>query len=126
MADANALRERSRRFALDVIRLCLKLGSDDLGRLVRPQLLRAGTGIATNHRAAGRARSTREFASRLGIVVEEADEAEFWLNALQELKYGPADQVATLHQESVELRAIFSRSRTTVLTRLRQAESISS
>lgn len=117
---ANELRERSRRFALDVIRLCLKLGHDDLGQLVRPQLLRAGTGVATNHRAAGRGRSNKEFASRLGVVVEEADESEFWLDALRELKYGPTDVVNRLHQESVELRAIFSKSRSTVLDRIKR------
>jgi len=117
---ANELRERSRRFALDVVRLCLALGHDDLGRLVRPQLLRSGTGVATNHRAAGRARSTREFASRLAIVVEEADESEFWLDALRDLGYGPIDVVNRLHQESIELRSIFSASRSTVLARLKR------
>lgn len=119
--NANELRERSRRFALEVIRLCLKLGHDDLGQLIRPQLLRAGTGVATNHRSAGRARSNKEFASRLGVVVEEADESEFWLDVLRELKYGPADIVGSAHQEAVELRAIFSASRSTVLRRLKQA-----
>ena len=116
--NANELRERSRRFALDVVRLCLKLGHDDLGQLIRPQLLRAGTGVATNHRAAGRGRSDKEFAARLGVVVEEADESEFWLDALRELKYGPPADVGRLHQESVELRAIFSASRTTMLKRI--------
>ena len=118
--NANELRERSRRFALEVVRLCLKLGHDDLGQLIRPQLLRAGTGVATNHRAAGRARSDKEFAARLGVVVEEADESEFWLDALRELNYGPAADVGRLHQESVELRAIFSASRTTMLNRIQK------
>lgn len=106
---------------MDVVRLCLKLGQDDLGRLIRPQLLRAGTGVATNHRAAGRARSDKEFAARLGVVVEEADESEFWLDALRELNYGPPGDVGRLHQESVELRAIFSASRTTMLKRIQKA-----
>ena len=120
--NANELRERSRRFALNVVRLCLKLGHDDLGQLIRPQLLRAGTGVATNHRAAGRGRSNKEFAARLGVVVEEADESEFWLDALRELNYGPSADVGRLHQESVELRAIFSASRTTVLTRMKESK----
>ena len=119
--NADELRARSRRFALDVVRLCLKLGQDDLGRLIRPQLLRAGTGVATNHRAAGRGRSDKEFASRLGVVVEEADESEFWLDALRELNYGPIADVGRLHQESVELRAIFSASRSTMLTRIKKS-----
>ena len=104
-----------------MVRLCLKLGQDDLGRLIRPQLLRAGTGVATNHRAACRARSKKEFASRLGVVVEEADESEFWLDGLHELNYGPMIDVKRLQQEAVELRAIFGKSRATVLRQLNEA-----
>jgi four helix bundle protein len=82
------LKARTRRFALGVIDLCLKLGSDDLAKLVRPQLLRAGTGVAANHRASTRCRSSREFASKLLIVVEEADESEFWLDVLETRRAG--------------------------------------
>ena len=114
---ADELKERTRRFALDIIELCLKLGNDDLGRLVRPQLLRAGTGVATNYRAACRSRSRREFGSKLGIVVEEADESELWLDVLATRQYGPPDLVARLRGEAMELRAIFATSRATVVSR---------
>jgi N-carbamoylputrescine amidase len=70
-------------FALEIIDLCLSLGSDDLARLIRPQLLRSGTGVATGYRAACRSRSPREFASRMATVTEEADESELWLDILQ-------------------------------------------
>jgi four helix bundle protein len=98
---------------MDIIRSCLQLGCDDLGQLIRPQLLRAGTGVATNHRASHRARSGREFISRISIAIEEAEESEFWLGAVLELKYGPQDEAARLHRESDELLRIFAKSRST-------------
>jgi four helix bundle protein len=114
------LKARTRQFALDVIDLCLKLGSSDLARIVRPQLLRAGTGVAANHRAAARCRSSREFAARLAVVVEEADEAELWLDVLETRQFGPQEAVRTLRRESQELRAIFVASRRTVLKRIKK------
>ena len=117
--DANELRARTRQFALDVIDLCLLLTADDLEQLVRKQLLRAGTGVASNYRAATRARSKREFCSRLAVVVEEADESEFWTDILQAKRRGPAALVATLNDEAAQLRAIFASSRTTTLSNLR-------
>jgi four helix bundle protein len=114
-----ALRNRSRQFALDAIELCVALGHDEIGQLVRPQLLRAATGVAANYRAARRARSAREFASRLAVVVEEADEAEFWLDVLVTRKRGAPPMAAALHAESKQLRAVFSASRRTVLSKLR-------
>jgi four helix bundle protein len=114
------LRQRSKRFALDVVRFCLKLGSDDLGRLIRPQLLRAGTGVASNHRSACRGRSDREFASRLAVVIEEADEAQLWFEIVIDLKYGPTDSARRQLQEAEELTAIFGASRRTVLAKIRR------
>jgi four helix bundle protein len=113
------LRNRSRQFALDTIDLCAALGHDEIGGLVRPQLLRAATGLAANYRAACRARSAREFASRLAVVVEEADEAEFWLDVLVTKKRGAPASTTALHAESKQLRAVFSASRRTVLAKIR-------
>jgi four helix bundle protein len=114
------LRQRSKRFALDVVRFCLTLGSDDLGRLIRPQLLRAGTGVATNHRAACRGRSEKEFASRLAVVIEEADESQFWFEVAIELAYGPKEAAQRLCKEAEELTAIFVASRRTVLAKIKR------
>jgi four helix bundle protein len=114
------LRQRSHQFALAVVQLCLDLDPGALARLVQPQLLRSGTGVATNYRAACRARSSKEFASRLAIVVEEADESEFWLSVLLHQKFGPPQRTSTLRTEAAELRAIFSASRRTVLDRLKR------
>jgi four helix bundle protein len=120
------LRARTRQFALDVIELCLRLGREDLGRLICPQLLRAGTGVAANHRAAGHSRSRREFVARLSVVIEEADESELWLDFLETRRYGPADTVHRLRREASELRAIFSASRTTAARRLRARRQLAS
>jgi four helix bundle protein len=117
------LRTRTRRFALDVIALCAHLGHDDLGRLIRPQLLRAGTGVAANHRAAGHSRSRREFVARLSVVIEETDETELWLDFLETLGYGPLELVRRLRTEAVQLRAIFSASRATAAAKLQKRRS---
>ena len=114
------LKARARQFAMDVIDLCLNLGTDDLARLVRPQLLRACTGLAANYRAAGRSRSRREFISKLGLVIEEADESELWLDVLETKKCGPQEAVSRLRREAHELRAIFAASRRTALERIRK------
>jgi len=94
------LRLRTRQFALDVIDLCLRLGTGDLAQLIRPQLLRAATGVAANHRAASRGRSRREFISRLKVVIEEADESELWLDVLEAKRHGPPELVRRLRQRS--------------------------
>src|SRR5262245_27507840 len=107
------MKARTRDFSIEIVGLCLTLGNDDLGRLVRPQLLRSGTGVATNYRATCRARSDNEFASRIGIVVEESDESEFWLDVLTVFKRGDARIVATLRREAEELRAMTASARAT-------------
>jgi four helix bundle protein len=112
------LRARSRQFALDVIDLCLKLDNEPVGNLIRPQLLRSGTGVASNYRAASRGRSDREFVAKLGVVIEEADESELWLDVLETKRRGPAEVVSRLRVEAGELRAIFSASRSTALANL--------
>jgi four helix bundle protein len=84
-------------------------------RIIRPQLLRAGTGVATNNRAAGRSRSGKDFIAKVGVVVEEADESEFWLDVLQTRGYEPAGPIKTLRAEAAELVAIFVSSRQTAI-----------
>jgi four helix bundle protein len=118
---ADELRGRTRQFALDVIALCLTVGSNDVARTIKAQLVRSATGVASNYRAACRSRSAREFASRLAVVVVEADESELWLDLLEANRFGPAPGVGRLRQEAVELRAILARSRSTTLDRLRAA-----
>src|SRR5262245_60672922 len=118
--NRDQLQARSRAFSMDIIALCLTLGIDDLARLIRPQLVRAGTGVTTNYRAACRGRSDREFASKLATVVEESDESEFWLDVLQVFERGDVKTVARLRQEATELRAIMASARSTTLERIQR------
>src|SRR2546425_11852536 len=92
------LRERTKAFALDIVRLVQRLPRDRAADVIGRQLLRAGTSVAANYRSARRARSRREFLAKLGVVEEEADESVFWLDLLTEAGVGgPAPSVALRH-----------------------------
>lgn len=70
------------------------------------QLLRAGTAVGANYRAARRARSTAEFVAKLGIVEEECDETQYWIELLVALDFVKSHRVAELQSEADELLAI--------------------
>ena len=80
------MRERTKQFALQVIALSDKLPNRESARVINRQLLRSATSVAANFRAACRGRSKAEFYSKVCIVVEEADETQFWLELLDESK----------------------------------------
>ena len=77
------------------------------GWAIGKQLIRAGTAVGANYRAACRGRSKAEFAAKLGVVVEEADECGYWLELIMDGELLPRPQVEPLHQEANELTAIF-------------------
>jgi four helix bundle protein len=118
------LRDRAKRFAIGIVKLCRGLPALWHVRVIGRQLLRAGTSVAANHRACGRARSDREFCAKMGIVVEEADESQLWLELLAVA--GPSVRGAEydrLLKEAGELTAIFTASHRTARENLRkQAE----
>ena len=105
---AEELKERTRRFAIDVMALVDTLPKTPEGDVVGRQLLTAVTGVAANYRSACRARSHREFTARIGVVLEEADEAELWLTVVRDRRMSASDTVPRLCDESTQLRAIFS------------------
>ena len=74
------------------------------------QVVRSGTAIGSNYRAAGRARSRTEFIAKLGVVVKEADETEHWLDLLDSCDLCRGQELVWLRRESAELRAIFTKS----------------
>src|SRR5436305_391415 len=78
------LKARTRQFAIRIIRLYKSLSHNEESRVIGRQLLRSGTSIGANYRAACRGRSKAEFIAKLGIVLEEADETVFWLELLPE------------------------------------------
>src|SRR5690348_15676020 len=100
------LRQRTKRFALDIIKLTEQLPRDQTCRVLGGQLLRCGTSVGANYRAVCRAKSNADFISKFGTVEEEADESAYWLELLVDsgkLKLKPA---APLLQEADELTAI--------------------
>src|SRR2546426_4689830 len=107
------MRGRTKQFALRIVRLFQALPRRDEARILARQLLRSGTSVAANYRAAGRARSKAEFISKR--VIEEADETVFWLELLVEAGILPENRVKDLLGEANELPAIFAASRATAM-----------
>jgi four helix bundle protein len=116
------LRIRTKRFALEAIQLCRKLPKSEEARLIGRQLIRAATSIAANYRAVGRARSRAEFIAKLGTVVEEADEAVFWIEMLLEAGVVPSPVVRKILSEANRLVAIFAASQRTARRRSRSPD----
>ena len=112
------LRKRTMAFAVAVFRFCRTLRRDDETWDVVRQLRRSATSVGANCRAARRAPSDAVFLAKTATVIEEADEAGFWLEFLVEVELAARPQVAALLKESSELVAIFTASRKTVEARL--------
>ncbi len=104
------LRLRTKKFALTIIYFYRRLPRNAEAYIIGKQLLRAGTSVAANYRAVQRARSKPEFLAKLGIVVEEADEAQFWLELLRDSHLVQPEEVESLQREVTELVAIFTAS----------------
>src|SRR3954466_1830578 len=110
MTNPDELRARTKKFALRVIKLYRSLPSGRDAQILGQQLMRSGTSVGANYRAACRARSKAEFIAKLGIVVEEADESVFWLELLIETDIVKHDRMDNLLLEANELLAIFAAS----------------
>ncbi|MFW6154275.1 MAG: four helix bundle protein [Planctomycetota bacterium] len=108
--DKRELMARSKRFGLRVMKLVDALPRTTSGRAIVNQLVRSGTAVGANYRSACQGRSRADFISRLGIVVEEADECIYWLELIADGGLLPRSQVQSVHQEARELTAIFTAS----------------
>src|SRR4030065_2666409 len=107
MMKHDNLKERTKQFALRIIRLVESLPKGRTSDVIGRQLLRSGTSVAANYRAACRARSTAEFISKMGLVEEEADESIFWMELLVDAKIMEKKLLSDLMNEAGELLAIF-------------------
>jgi four helix bundle protein len=108
--QAEQLRARTKQFAIRIVRLFKCLPKTDEARIIGKQVLRAGTSVAANYRAVNRARSRAEFISKMGVVVEEADETVFWLELLVETGIVNMTRLGNLLTEANEILAIFAAS----------------
>ncbi len=101
------LKARCKQFSLRAMRLVRALPEDRISRTIANQLVRSGTSVAATYRAACLARSPADFASKVGIAVEESDESALWMELIIEDNILPTKQVESLLQEANELTAIF-------------------
>jgi four helix bundle protein len=107
------MRQRTKQFALRVMNLVDALPNTVRGRCIANQLVRSGTSVGANYRAVCRARSRKEFVSKLGVVVEEADESAFWMELIAESGLMTAKRVGDLLREANEIVAITAKARKT-------------
>ncbi|MBI5304812.1 MAG: four helix bundle protein [Chloroflexi bacterium] len=115
------LKARTKLFALRTINLCESLPQRRSSAILANQLIRAGTSVGANYRAACRARSTKDFVNKLGVVIEESDESAYWIELVVEAKLMSERRVASLLKEADELTAIFTASHKTASRSLRQS-----
>ena len=107
------LKIRTKSFGLRVLKLVRHMPRDIPGKVVAQQLTRSALSVGANYRSACRGRSRAEFVSKLGVVLEEADESAFWLEIIIEDGMLPEAKVSALLQEANELTAIFFAATTT-------------
>lgn len=107
------LKNRTKQFAHNCVKLASELPAGQLGKHVANQLIRCSTSVAANYRASCLAQSKASFISKLSIVLEESDEASFWLEFIADEELLDSNRVPPLLKESQELTAIFFASRKT-------------
>jgi four helix bundle protein len=133
--NSKELQNRTKKFALDIIRLTEHLPNNRVGWTFTDQIVRSSTSVAANYRAVCRAKSDKDFISKMETVIEEADETLFWLEMIEE-KYliddleirnddlskirNQKSAIINLKSEANELVSIFVASAKTVKARLNQ------
>jgi len=108
--NAEELKKRTKQFGLRIIRLVESLPNTQTARVICNQLLRSGTSVGANYRAACRGRSKAEFIAKAGISIEEADESLYWMEILIEAGLVPENHLSDLMKEGDELVAILTAS----------------
>ena len=108
--DPEELKRRTKAFAVRVVKMTEALPSKRAADIIARQVIRSATSVGANYRAACRARSHREFTARIGVVEEEADETQYWLEILVETGLMDEARLKDLIREASELTAIFTSS----------------
>jgi four helix bundle protein len=111
--------KRTKLFAHNCIKLSLKLPRNALGKHIESQLIRSSTSVAANYRAACKAQTKPTFISKISIVIEEADESEFWLELIEDENLLNLEEVRILKNEAHELASIFITARRTAQKNLK-------
>jgi len=111
--NSEELKNRTKKFAHRCVKLALQLPKSILGDHIRKQIIRCSTSVAANYRAALLAQTKAAFISKISIVIEEADETEFWLEFIMDEKLIQSRKVLPLFNEAHELSSIFITTRRT-------------
>jgi len=106
--EARDLRERTRAFALRVVKMYSALPKITEAQVLGKQVLRSGTSVGANYREAYRSRSTQEFIAKIGICLQELEESSYWMELLVDAEIVPAPRLAALQDECNQLLAIFT------------------
>lgn len=102
------LEKRTRKFAVRIIRLSMKLPDTPEGRVVRNQITKSGTSVGANYREANRARSKADFRNKIKICENEASETQYWLEVIVDVKWLSWAKVKSDYEECGEFLAIFT------------------
>lgn len=102
----NAIRDKSKRFAVRIVRMSQHLNEHKHEFVLSKQLLRSGTSIGANVREAARAQSKKDFTSKMNIALKEAAESEYWLELLHETDYLSKTEFESLYSDCGELNRI--------------------
>ncbi len=119
--DAIDLKARTKSFGLRILKLVDALLATPQGRAVANRIIRSGTSVGANYRAACRARSRAEFIAKIGVVEEEADETAFWIELIIESGLLKKEMVRPLLVEAGELVAIMAESRKSAIANRQSA-----
>jgi four helix bundle protein len=106
--DKKELQARTKKFHIDVIRLCNDFPRTASGFEIAKQILRSAGSVAANYRASSRAKSKADFINKIQIVIEEADESHYWLEIIEDAQIKPGAETKRLMKEANELTAIFT------------------
>lgn len=105
---ANELEDRTRKFAVSIIKLSASLPKTPEGLVIRNQITKSGTSVGANYREANRARSKADFKSKIKICEAEVSETQYWLEIIIEVGFLPKERIVAKYKECSELLAIFS------------------
>ncbi len=112
------MKKRTKKFAVDVIRFCDSLKTSKASSVITYQLVKSATSTGANYRAACKARSKNDFFSKLCIVVEEADESEYWLEVIKDASLtNDNKELERLLMEAVEIIKIMSKAKNSTYTK---------
>jgi len=117
MQKEENLRDRTKEFALRIVRMFSQLPKSTAAQILGKQLLRSGTSVGANYREAYRGRSKAEFIAKCGDCLREIEETAYWLELLVEAEIIPAAKTQPVRRECDELIAIF----VTIVKRSKQA-----